>query len=381
MDTKNLKILMIGTDRNLVVPGSAVSQRAKDYANLVEELHIVLLSDLSHGLKDTQLGPNVWVYPTNSSSKYFRPLDAARIGNKVVFDKKFTRGKSVITTQDPFECGWAGMKIKKKWRLPLEVQIHTNPFSVSFGGGLENTVRKFFMKKILRSADGIRVVNQSVGNKVSEYSRGRVMVLPIFIDREAIEKKSPSFDLHTKYPWQFILLSVGRLAPEKNLTLALEVLARVRDGYDKTGLVIVGSGPEEERLKSYAKKLGISEAVDFVGWQDDLVSYYKTANAFIQTSAFEGYGMALVEAGLSGLPVVTTPVGIATKLIHTKDALIFPPNRDMFAGGIADLIQHNDKRKALAESLKKTLETELITKEKYLEELVGGWGIIATRIV
>src|SRR3990167_8455614 len=110
---RNLKVLMISSDRKVLDKGSAVSERMKEYGALVEELHIVLLSDLGHGLKYRQLSGNIWVYPTNSFINFLRPLDAARLGKKIVFEKKFIRGKSVITTQDPFECGYPGMRIKK----------------------------------------------------------------------------------------------------------------------------------------------------------------------------------------------------------------------------------------------------------------------------
>ena len=79
----DLKVLMISSDRNILVPGSVVSERMKEYGALVEELHIVLLSDAQHGLKDKQLSKNVWVYPTNSISRFLRPRDAVKLGKKL----------------------------------------------------------------------------------------------------------------------------------------------------------------------------------------------------------------------------------------------------------------------------------------------------------
>ena len=79
-----MKVLMISSDRKVLVPGSAVAERMKEYGALVEELYIVLLSDTSHKLKNTQLSKNVWVYPTNSLIHFLRPLGAVRIGKKIV---------------------------------------------------------------------------------------------------------------------------------------------------------------------------------------------------------------------------------------------------------------------------------------------------------
>ena len=50
------------------------------------------------------------------------------------------------------------------------------------------------------------------------------------------------------------------------------------------------------------------------GWRSDVVSYYKTADVFFQTSLYEGYGLSAVEANVAGCPVVSTDVGVASEL-------------------------------------------------------------------
>ncbi|MBX4206386.1 glycosyltransferase [Candidatus Parcubacteria bacterium] len=372
-----LKILMISSDRSILVPGSAVSLRMKEYGALVGELHIVLLSDRSHGLKEAQIAGNVRAYPTNSFANIFRPLDAARIGKRIVKEKGFVRGASLITAQDPFECGWAALQIKKRWRLPLEVQIHTDIFSPYFSG-FQNRVRKFFARKVLASADAVRVVSEELKGRIAPMAKAPVSVLPIYVDRERIEGARLFFDLHARYPWRFIALAVSRLSPEKDLGTALAALALVRKSYPDLGLLVVGNGPEEGRLKALARKLGLEGGVEFVGWQDDLTSFYRSANVFVQTSLFEGYGLSLVEAGLSGLPVITTPVGIARELENGRDALFAPPGRaDLFAEAIAELVEHNQKRESLRANLKRTLESKLLSKESYLESLAKNWSAVA----
>lgn len=383
-----LKILMISSDRKLLEAGSAVSERIGEYGALVEELHVVVFALKFLGLKEKQIAPNVRVYPTNSLSRWFYIYDAIHLGKKLVLEKKFVRGKSIITTQDPFECGLVGLKVKKKWRLPLEVQLHTDPFSPYFSGFL-NSLRKRIARKVLRNADSIRVVTLNLKSQISNLTKTEIRVLPIYIDRERIENAQITFDLHARYLWRFILLAVSRLAPEKNLSLAINALALVREKFPHTGLIIVGSGPEEGRLKIFVKKLKLAGAVEFVGWQNDLTSFYKTANAFIQTSLFEGYGLSLVEAGLSGLPVITTPVGIALELKQGKDAYIYPldmargkpaGNPELFAQGIIDLIENNSHRENLRNNLKHTLEVKLISKDDYMAQIKDNWEETAKKV-
>ncbi len=383
MESKDLRILMISSDRQILTAGSAVSERMKEYGGLVEELHIVLLSDSSHKLKDTTLDKNIWVYPTNSSFKWFRSSGAARLGKKIIFDKKFIRGKSIITTQDPFECGRAGLIVKNKWRIPLEVQLHTDPFSPYFSGFL-NEIRKIIARKVIKYADNVRVVSPSLGDKISkEFSikHQNISVLPIYVDKNRIENEKVSFDLHARFGWHFILLAVSRLSVEKNLPMALEVLEKLVTFFPNAGLVIVGSGPEESSLKLLVKSLKLENNVVFVGWQEDLGSYYKTANLFIQTSNFEGYGLSLVEAGISGLPIVTTNVGIANDLENGHDVYICPPGDvEYMFKAVYDLVENNSMRESLRMNIKRKLDSILITKEEYLEHLLKTWRETASHV-
>ena len=382
MEPKGLKVLMISSDRNILVDKSAVSERMKEYATFVEELHIVLLCDSSHHLEEKKIDINVWVYPTNSLASFLRPLTATKMGKKIILDKKFVRGRAVITA-DSIECGWAGLQIKNHWRIPLEVQLHTDPLSPYFTG-FQNSIRKFIAPKILKEADCIRVVGKTLKTTLSEHFKipeEKIYVLPIYIDLNRTLNAQIKFDLHARFGWHFILLCVARLTSEKNLGLAIDTLARLRAYFPGSGLVIVGSGPEEENLKAKASKLGLESAVAFVGWQEELTSYYRTANLFLQTSFFEGYGLALVEAGLSGLAVVSTPVGIANDLENGTDLFICPQNDPEFMfKAVYDLAADNQKRLLLGLNIKKKLETMFLSKEEYLEHLHRAWEDCASKV-
>lgn len=347
---------MISTDRAILTPGSAVSERMKEYGNLVDRLDIVLLSDKRHGLKDTQLSEGVSVYPTNSFNKFLRSFDAVDIGEKIAPD--------IITAQDPFECGWAGLKLKNEKHIPLEVQLHTNPFSPQFGG-LLNLVRKMMAKSVYKEADAIRVVLGSVKQELVKrgINEQKISVLPIYIDRRRIDGE-PKFDLHEKYGFKNVVLAVSRISAEKNIGLAIEAVSQIPD----TGLIVVGDGPER-------KKFNESGKVKFAGWQESLSSFYKTADIFIQTSDFEGYGLSLVEAGLSGLPVVSTPVGVANDL----ENISIGKTSDEFKTKISELLENRERARAIGRSLQAELEAVVLTKESYLVRLKENWQKLAQK--
>ena len=127
------KVISIGTDRNIFKENSAVRARQIEYGALFDELHVVIFTRLLSFLPTkAQIAPNIWVYGTHSLSKLLYISQATKIAGRIIADRKLTPENSVITVQDPFETGLVGAKLKKKFGLPLHVQIHTDFLSRHF---------------------------------------------------------------------------------------------------------------------------------------------------------------------------------------------------------------------------------------------------------
>lgn len=308
------KLLSLGTDRLLFRDGSAVRERVSDYAKGWDEVHVVVSTDRS--FSETAIGKNVWVYPTRSRFKAVYPLDMRRLGSFI--GKR--RGITHVTCQDPFFTAMAGIALKKELGAELEIQVHTDIGSPNYPRTLANRFRKALALSYLPKADRIRVVSERIKRYLTDelgILPERIEVRPIAVDTERIKGAPITVDLHKKYP-QFdrIALMASRLTEEKNIELALRGFQIALSSHPKAGLVIVGSGPKAEELKGLAAKIGISASVVFEGWADQatLASYYKTADLFLSTSLFEGYGMTFVEAKAADCPIVSTDVGVALEM-------------------------------------------------------------------
>ncbi|PIP86877.1 hypothetical protein COW81_03375 [Candidatus Campbellbacteria bacterium CG22_combo_CG10-13_8_21_14_all_36_13] len=383
---QGLRVLMISTDRKIFEEGSAVRARAIGYAGLLNELHVIVFSTRKHKVSGArfQVSENVFLYPTNSFSRWLYIHDAIKLGHRILGSKsyKLTPNAFVITCQDPFECGLVGSKLSKAFKIPLQVQIHTDFLSPYFKKGFLNKSRLRISRRVIPYADGIRVVSKRIKDSIygSVYKlKTEPKILPIFVDADVIENTPANFDLRAKYPqFEKIVLIASRLEKEKAVDVAIKAFAKVVKNYPKTGLVIVGDGRERRALELKAKSYKLSANVIFEGWQDDLNSYYKGSDIFLNTSLYEGYGMSLIEASLNRLAIVTTDVGIAGSgglLVHAQHAMVCQIGRaDCIEEYLSRLLSNDVGVHGMGFRCYTRVLEQVSTKEQYYKDIVDGWN-------
>lgn len=323
-----INVLMISTDTKILEEGSVVRGRMIEYGNLFSELHIVVFSKGKNAVVIT-IAPNVFVYPTNSSSKFLYVKDGISLGLKIIKEKKLVPETSVITTQDPFETGVVGRVLSKNSKIRLHVQIHTDFKSPYFKKNVLNRIRVALAGCVLPRASAIRVVSERILMSLPKNLKERALILPIFADVLAIQNTEVTINLKKKYPqFEKIILIASRLTKEKDIITAIRAFKETLATYPKAGLVIIGSGSEESALKKEVLLLKIGNSVVFESWADHntLVSYMKSVDVFLSSSLYEGYGLSMLEAHTSGALLVATDAGIAP-LLTAPELLIAP--RDM----------------------------------------------------
>lgn len=137
-----------------------------------------------------------------------------------------------------------------------------------------------------------------------------------------------------------VLLAVGRLVPEKDFPTLLRAFARLNR--PSARLIILGKGPEEAKLRSLIKDLGIAKRVTLAGYCKEPWKFYAQAKCFVLSSVSEPFGNVIVEAMAHGLPVVATAsAGPQEILRHGKHGRIVAIGSDLqFAQAIADTLDH-----------------------------------------
>ncbi len=367
---------MISTDRGLFKEDSEVRQRIVEYGGLAEELHVIVFSKQNSQTNSKFQIPdsNVFVYPTNSFTKFNYVFDAIKIGKTI-------SKPDLITTQDAFECGYVGYTLSRFFGCKLQLQIHTDFLSPYFAvESILNKIRVRLAKFLISKADGIRVVSERIKKSIIENCKlkienSAIAMLPIFVDIEKIKNTPIKTDLKRKYAkFEFIILMAGRLTREKNIGLALEVFSAIKVRYPTTGLVIVGDGPEKENLKSKIKNLKLGDSVALEDWSDDITSYYKTANIFLLTSNYEGYGRTVIEAMAADCPVVMTDVGLAGDIVKNGyNGMVAPvKDRQKLFDAINLLVTSSETVHDFIFAFMPTFNG-FPTKEEYLEQYKKSW--------
>jgi GalNAc-alpha-(1->4)-GalNAc-alpha-(1->3)-diNAcBac-PP-undecaprenol alpha-1,4-N-acetyl-D-galactosaminyltransferase len=103
-----------------------------------------------------------------------------------------------------------------------------------------------------------------------------------------------------------LVLSIGRLVPQKGFDVLLRSFARVHEAFPAWRLAIVGEGPQGEALQSLVRELRIAEKVELFGRSPDIERWYARASIVAQASRFEGFPNVLLEAMGMGAAVVAT---------------------------------------------------------------------------
>jgi len=146
-----------------------------------------------------------------------------------------------------------------------------------------------------------------------------------------------------------VLLYVGRLSPQKALPDLLHAARQVFRERPRACLLLVGDGPERERLQALSVELGIAARLRFVGNVAAVRPYLWAADLFVLPSLSEGMSNALLEAMAAGLPCVATRVGNAPEMLDEGrcGVLIPPGNRAQLAAALLMLLTDPQRRARL----------------------------------
>ncbi len=266
-----------------------------------------------------------------------------------------------IATEGPL--GWSAVQAAKKLRLPMTSDFRTNfhAYSAFYGFGWLKSAILNYMRKFHNATDCTMVPTHELEQALSTLGFQRLAVVPRGIETTLFDPTRRSESLRRSWgadPDTVVLLSVGRLAAEKNLETTLRAFESVKTQNVSVKMVFVGDGPIREKLARRCPEAifcGVKRA-------EDLATHYASGDIFVFPSVTETFGNVTLEAMASGLPVVAFNCAAARQLIQSD------------ATGI--LVDMGEEQKFITAVIRLALDSELRSKfgsKARLSSLDKGW--------
>lgn len=210
-------------------------------------------------------------------------------------------------------------------------------------------------------------------------SPGRMVRMASGVDTEHFR---PGLDVdESDLPPRPRVIFTGRIHPQKNLGVLIQAWPAVAR---RTGasLLLVGQGPERDRLAETARTLGVADRVLFLGGVEDPAELLRASDAFVLPSVAEGMSNSLLEAMATSLPCLASAIGGNTDLIQDgHDGLLVPPgDPSAWSSALLRVLENPSFALSLGAAARWRIEAELsltVVVDRYLalyrRMLAGTW--------
>ena len=266
---------------------------------------------------------------------FFDPEDRLIRGSalKAVLPQLAARRWDAIHIHTPFRAHRLGVRLAKRTGRPTVETYHTyfEEYVAHYLPWLPPTLTRLIARrasrKLCAEVDHLIVPSQQMADVLQRYGIGTpATVLPTGLALEEFARGDGARFRrdHGIGAMQPTLVTVSRLALEKNIGFLLQVARGLVDEFPDVLFIVAGEGPDAERLKKLASSLGLQGNVRFFGNLDrrtTLLDCYRAGDVFVFASPTETQGLVLIEAMALGVPIVSTAVmGTATVLCDARAA-------------------------------------------------------------
>ena len=216
--------------------------------------------------------------------------------------KTINDNKKENTVVFSMQSSMVSILVSKFYKTRIVARNSEDPISsTKYADNYISSIIVFFLRFIIYNfADGI--LTNSYGSRKS---------LKLFlIDKNKIKTIYNPYLLHikkkTNYKKKNLILSIGRLVKQKNFETLIKGFSIFSKDNPSYKLIILGDGPEKEKLKQLIKKLNCNKKIILKGWIKNTNKYFFNSKLFILTSLYEGLGNVFIDAVNNEVPCIYT---------------------------------------------------------------------------
>jgi glycosyltransferase involved in cell wall biosynthesis len=277
-------------------------------------------------------------------------------------DRLWRKGITHVELATPGPMGLVGLAAARLLRLPVTATYHTDlPELVeSLTGEREAAgLARAYVRWFYRAVDRVLAMSAASRSKLVELGvpAERIGIMPVSVDPADFTPARFAPEVFARLGVESegrpVVLSVGRVSPEKNLPLIIAAVERLQGGPSRPLLVVVGDGPARGGLEELCRDKAF---VRFVGFQQGEVlrSLYASARAFVFASAADTLGLVNLEAMASGLPLlVPRGAAIGGSLTDGEDALVYDPAPEPLAAALRSVLEDSERAAALSRNARR----------------------------
>lgn len=233
----------------------------------------------------------------------------------------------IVHTQTEFSMGMIGKFVAKNLNIPVVHTYHTMYEDylhyVANGKLLKPVHVKEGTLAFCYHLSGVIAPSDRVLDKLTDYGvKSDIRIIPTGIDVDMYAEEIKN-DIRQEYHISEetpLMLSISRLAYEKNISEVIDYLPKILDQVPNAMLMIVGDGPAKDDLISQTKALQLNDHVIFTGEveNDHVNAFYRACDVLVSTSKSESQGLTYIEAMAAGLPVVVSASDYTDSLLSAE---------------------------------------------------------------
>ncbi|PTM21646.1 1,2-diacylglycerol 3-glucosyltransferase [Lactobacillus sp. PFC-70] len=258
----------------------------------------------------------------------------------------------IVHTQTEFSMGWIGKFVARNLEIPCLHTYHTMYEDylhyVANGKILKPVHVKQGTLAFCYHLTGVVAPSNRVLTTLTDYGvKAPIRVIPTGVNLHQYEQPDTA-NLRRQLgfaPDTPVILSLSRLAYEKNITASIAAMPRILAAVPNAQLLIVGDGPAREDLEQQVKDADLTAHVSFTGEvnNDDVFRYYHMANVFLSSSDSESQGLTYIEAMAAGTKIVVMTSPYTDELLSSRALGATVKNSDELVANVVDYLLHGDE--------------------------------------